>query len=91
MRQDKNRFRHESLQDCNSIQEILKSITTGIGKGKVTFGDKDDEIIMEPKDLLNLKLTASQDENRHRINIRITWQVEDKTVKKRKDLSVSSD
>lgn len=91
MRQDKNRFRHESLQDCNSIQKILKSITNGIGKGKVIFGDKDGEIIMEPKDLLNLKLTATQDESRHRINIRITWQVEDETVKKRKDLSISSD
>ena len=45
---------------------------------------------MKPKRLLNLKLTASQEAERHRVNIRISWQVEAKRPKKRKSLSVSS-
>jgi amphi-Trp domain-containing protein len=88
MRQSKNNFRHESLQDTKTIQEILKSITKGIAKGKLTFSDEDGEMVMEPEGLLNLKVTATQDEARHRLNIRVTWQAEEK-VKQKKPLSVS--
>jgi len=89
MRQNKNNFRHESLQDAKTIQEILKSITKGIAKGKLSFSDEDGEIVMEPEGLLNLKVTANQDEARHRLNIRITWQAEEK-VKQKKPLAVNA-
>ena len=91
MSHGKNSFRHESLQDSRSIQKILKSVTSGIGKGKVVFSDEDGEILMEPKDLLHLKLTATREENRRRINIRISWQVEEEAPKRKKTLSVSAD
>ena len=87
MRQSKNTFRHESLQDGKTIQELLKSITQGIGKGKLTFSDEGGELLMEPEGLLNLKVTASQDEARHRIDIRITWQAEER-IERKKPLSV---
>lgn len=87
MRQSKNTFRHESLQDSRTIQELLKSITQGIGKGKLTFSDEGGELLMEPEGLLNLKVTASQDEARHRIDIRITWQAEER-IERKKPLSV---
>lgn len=90
MRQSKNSFRHESLQDTKTIQEMLKSITKGIAKGKLSFSDEDGEIVMEPDGLLNLKVTASQDETRNRLNIRITWQAEEKT-KQKKPLTVNED
>jgi len=89
MRQSKNSFRHESLQDAETIQDILKSLSKGIAKGKLSFSDEDGEIVMEPEGLLNLKVTASQDEGRHRVNIRITWQA-DETVKKAKPLHVDA-
>lgn len=90
MRQRKIDFRHESLQDVQSIQEILESITSAIGKGRVTFSDDEDRILMEPRGLLHLKLTASQEENRQRINIRITWQTEDTRPVKKKVLKVTA-
>ena len=83
----KESFKHESLHDAKSIQEILKAVTKGIAKGKLTFSDEDGEILMEPEGLLNLKVTASQDETQNRVNIRITWQSEEK-AKRRKPLSV---
>jgi amphi-Trp domain-containing protein len=87
MRQSKKSFRHESLQDAETIQDILKSITKGINKGTLTFSDQDGEIVMEPEGLLNLKVTASQDESRQRIDIRISWQTEE-TVKQKAPISV---
>jgi amphi-Trp domain-containing protein len=90
MRQSKNSFRHESLQDARTIQDLLKSLGKGLGKGKLSFSDEDGEIIMEPEGLLNLKVTASEEEGRHRVNIRITWQAEE-NVKQKKPLRVNAD
>lgn len=87
MRRNKDSFKHESLQDAKSIQDILKALTKGIGKGKLTFSDEDGEILMEPEGLLNLKVTASQDETKNRVSIRISWQSEEKP-KPKKPLSV---
>lgn len=91
MAQGKNNFRYESLQDSKSIQSVLKSITKGIASGLLSFSDEDGEIIMEPKGLLNLKLTATKEDERRRITVRITWQDEDKSSKQKKLLKVKSD
>jgi amphi-Trp domain-containing protein len=88
MRSRKRNFRHQSLQDQKSIQDILKSITSGIAKGKITFSDEDDKIIMRPEGLLDLKVSATQEENRNRFNIRISWQVDEDTANRKKRLSV---
>jgi len=88
MRNGKKSFRHQSLQDEKSIQDILKAITSGIAKGKIAFSDEDEKIVMRPEGLLDLKVTASQEDNRNRFSIRISWQVEEKTVNKKKQLSV---
>ena len=88
MRSRKKSFRHQSLQDEKSIQDILKSITSSLAKGKITFSDEDEKIVMRPEGLLDLKVTASQEENRNRFNIRISWQVDDSREKKKKSLSV---
>ena len=87
MRQSKNSFRHESLQDADTIQDLLKALAKGIAKGRLTFSDEDGEIVMRPEGLLNLKVTATEDEGRHRVNIRITWQAED-DVKQKTPLQV---
>jgi amphi-Trp domain-containing protein len=88
MTRGKRSFRHQSLQDKKSIQDILKAVTSGIAKGKVTFSDEDEKIIMRPEGLLDLKVTATREDNYNRFNIRISWQVDDSSEKKKKSLSV---
>ncbi|MEN8106610.1 MAG: amphi-Trp domain-containing protein [Pseudomonadota bacterium] len=88
MRSGKRSFRHQSLQDEKSIQDILKSITSGIARGKITFSDENEKIAMRPEGLLDLKITATREENHNRLNIRISWQVEDVGEKKKKSLTV---
>ena len=90
MRRDKNTFRHDSLQDTKSISKVLDSITEGLAKGKLVFSDEDDKIILNPDGLLELKVTASQEDNRQKVNVRISWQVESKTKNNKKRLTVSS-
>ena len=88
MRKGKKSFRHESLQDAKSISDILQSITKAIEKGKLVFSDEDDRIVMEPEGLLQLKVTASQEDSRQRINVRISWQVEETGNRKKRVLSI---
>ena len=89
MRDGKNSFRHESLQDRESIREILEAVTRGIARGKVTFSDADDKMVMKPEGLLHLKLTASQEDSHQRINIRISWEVENTKARKNSRLKVT--
>jgi len=88
MRSRKRNFRHQSLQDQKSIQDILKAITSGIAKGKITFSDEDDKIVMRPEGLLDLKVSATQEDNYNRFNIRVSWHAEEVGEKKKKPLSV---
>jgi hypothetical protein len=54
----------------------------------VSFSDDDDSISMAPDGLLNLKLIVSQEDNRNRINLRITWEDKKKETLKKSRLSV---
>ncbi|MTI45944.1 amphi-Trp domain-containing protein [Roseibium hamelinense] len=73
MMERKDRFRHESLQDKKSIQQLLNAISKGIAKGEISFSDEEGGIVLEPDGLMNLKVTASNDDNRCRIDVRVTW------------------
>lgn len=84
MKQVKKKFTHESLQDAQSIKAILKSITNGLAKGKVVLSDEQDDVVLEPKGLLNLKVTASQDSEQNSLNVRIKWRTDPGIPKNRK-------
>ena len=88
MKQQKNSFRHESLQNRKSVQAILKALTDGIAKGKVVFSDEDDSIKMKPDGLLTLKLRASQEGSRNRISLRISWDEPERQPPKKGTLTV---
>ncbi|MEJ8475702.1 amphi-Trp domain-containing protein [Roseibium algae] len=86
----KDRFKHESLQDRKTIQSLLTAINRGIAKGELHFSDETGEITLEPKDLLNLKVTATKDEGRCRLDVRISWTPDADTPKDAGKLKVKS-
>lgn len=84
---DNSRFRHESLQDQETIQGLLKALSKGIAKGEVHFSDDNGEIVMNPEGLLHVKLVASEDDGHNRINLRISWR-DDNHVPEKSDLKI---
>ncbi len=78
MKTGKLSFRHESLQDTKTIKGVLKAVTDGLASGKLSFSDADDSIELKPEGLMKLKITAVQEDSMNRVNIRITWQSEEK-------------
>lgn len=84
----KNQFRHDSIQDAESIQHLIKAVAKGLKKGKLTFEDEDGEIVLRPEGLLNFKLTASKEDGRNRLTLRVSWQEELDTPKNKQILKV---
>ena len=81
MKQDKQSFKHESLQDAKSIEKILSSIGENLAKGKLKFSDDEDEIEFQPEGLMKLKISATQDGNQQRFNIKVSWERDSKELK----------
>lgn len=79
---EQQQFKHESLQDKKTIQNMLKSISKAIAKGELKFSDQDGEIVMEPKGLLNLKITARKQDGEQRLDVRMSWKTQEKVIKK---------
>jgi len=90
MKQVKKSFRHESLQDTQTLQNILNAVTKGLAKGHLTFSDEEDEIVFHPEGLMRLKLSASQDGNRQSFNLKVSWELEE-GKKKNKTLKVNKE
>ena len=67
---------------------MLKAITSGIAKGKISFSDGDEKIVMRPEGMLDLKVTATQEDGYNRFSIRVSWQVDDGRASKKKSLFV---
>ena len=88
MASSKKRFRYDSLHDSKSIQSVLKAITSGLAKGKITFSDEDEKIVMRLEGMLDLKVTATQEDGHNRFSIRVSWQVDDGRTNRKKSLSV---
>jgi len=89
MDNEKSRFRHESLQDGDSIKELLQAITEGIGKGQLSFSDDNDEILLLPKGLLHFKLRASKEGGTNNVRFSLQWRDDTDTAPPRKMLKVN--
>jgi len=72
------RFKHESLQDKDTIADLLDTLKTSIAKGKIVLEEDDHQLTLEPKGLLHLKISANQEDGQSRINLRVSWQDENK-------------
>lgn len=76
----KSEFRHESLQDGKSIQKLLSAISKGLGKGQLEFTDEEGQLTLAPNGLLDLKVIVKEDETRHQLDIRVSWDKQDKNL-----------
>ena len=89
MSEDNKTFSHISLQDSQSLKEILESIAKSIKKGKMVFSDDDNEITLSPEKLMRLKLQATKTSTKHQVNIKISWDLDSIKTQKPDTLKIS--
>ena len=70
---DYGNFQYESYQDLQTIQKFLESLKDGFIRGKITFHSGDDEICLEPLDLLKFSLRAQKKDDKCKLQIKISW------------------
>ena len=90
MKDGDNSFCHESLQDRETIADILSSLQQGLSNGTLKFSDEDNEITLKPSGLLSLTVKASSDNNHNVLDVRVSW-ASKKPKKLKKELRISVD
>ena len=86
----KHTFTHESLQRRKDARKLLKALTRGLKKGRLTFSDAENELIMSPEGLLRLKIEAVRDGDRNQVSVTMNWTSESDEKAAEGDLSISS-
>ena len=90
MKNDNNSFCHESLQDRETIVDMLSSLQQGLSNGTLKFSDEDNAITLKPSGLLNLTINASSDSGLNVHDVRIS-RASKKPDKLKKELRISVD
>ncbi|HEO66222.1 MAG TPA: amphi-Trp domain-containing protein [Spirochaetes bacterium] len=76
-------FKHESLQDKESIVEYFNALSEGFSKGRLAFANKEKQIIFEPKGLLKLDVKAKRKNDKVKFSLKVSWKEE--AIDKKKD------
>lgn len=89
MKNETRKFSHESLQDADTIQDLLAALKKGIRKGEISLEDDNGGITLKPSGLLKLKISASQNDGLNVLDIHVSWHSRE-SGKLRKQLRISA-
>ncbi|MBD3403903.1 amphi-Trp domain-containing protein [candidate division GN15 bacterium] len=74
MASEETEFKHESLQDCDTIVKYLNAIGEGFQSGHLTLANGDGrEMEVRPSGLLKLDLKARRKDGRIKLSLKVTW------------------
>lgn len=84
-------FKHESLQDKESIAEYLAALRDGFSKGLLTFRKGNEEINLTPSGLIQVDIKARKKANKSSLSVICTWKEKpDKPADKSDHLEILS-
>lgn len=66
-------FKHESLQDLDSIIAYLEAVRDGFAKKRLTLTDEEHEMILEPKGLIRFDLEAKCKGQGCKLTLKFSW------------------
>jgi amphi-Trp domain-containing protein len=70
-------FRHESVQDRQSIVKYLQAITAGIEQGQLELGTSEHSLRLDPSGMLELQVRAKRKGGRVKLGIKLYWREDD--------------
>lgn len=68
------KFRHESLQDRESIGKYLNALSDGFLNGKLQFTWKDKRLVLEPQSLIKFDIETKKKDGEVKMNLRFRWE-----------------
>lgn len=74
------KFEYESVQDNETVSRYLESFVQGFKKGKISLKTKENEINLEPNNLLQFSVKSEKKGKENKISLKISWTSPDHTV-----------
>ena len=68
-----NEFKHETLQDSNSIAEYLKVLKDGFDSGELVFRNDKEQILLKPEGMVQLEVKAKKKDRKAKLSIKFSW------------------
>ena len=89
---DRDDFKHDSLQDTESVVRYLKAMIDGFEKGHLEFTTDDQSLELEPQGLLELEVRAKRRGGRVKVSLKFSWREEPEETRERSNgLKISAD
>lgn len=66
-------FKHESLQDLESIIAYLEAVRDGFSRRRLTLTDAEREMVLEPKGLVRFDLEAKCKGQGCKLTLKFSW------------------
>lgn len=70
---DDTLFKHESLQDLDTVIAYLEAVRDGFTRRRLTLTDQEREIVLEPKGLVRFDLEAKCKGQGCKLTLKFTW------------------
>ncbi len=80
----KTEFKHESLLTPDDVRALLEALSNGLSKGQLEFSDEHEgSLKIEPEGLLQVKVEASEEEQKQQFEIKVRWERQPKALPKK--------
>lgn len=66
-------FKHESIEDRESVVRYLKALIDGIEKGHLALDSGDQSFVLEPQGLLKIEIRARRKSGRVKTTLKFSW------------------
>ncbi|KAA1175862.1 amphi-Trp domain-containing protein [Marinobacter salinexigens] len=76
----KTKFSHDSLLDRNSTKELLVTLANAIKKGELEFQESEGDLVLTPKNLLQVSVRASDEGDKQEVEIKLKWRTKAKEI-----------
>lgn len=84
-------FRHESVQDRQSIVKYLQALTAGIEKGHIELGTAEHMLTLEPGGMLELQVRAKRKGGRVKLAVKLYWREDEDPDAQAESLTINVD
>jgi amphi-Trp domain-containing protein len=78
MSSSSERFKHESLEDNESIVKYLEALRDGFAKGALLLSTDNRKLLAQPRGLINLDVEAKKKDDEIKLTLKFRW-VEEST------------
>ena len=68
-----DRFKHESLEDTETIAKYLRALWEGFEQGSIQFSTDDRELQLNPQGLISLEVEARRKYSDVKLSLKFRW------------------